>query len=66
MIGVSRIYLGVHYASDVLGGFCASLVWLVVYTRIAAPRCSGSLPRHGVGVRGADASGGGDDASLVS
>ena len=35
MIGISRIYLGVHYASDVLGGFCASVVWLVVYTRFA-------------------------------
>lgn len=37
MIGVSRIYLGVHYASDVLGGFCASLIWLAVYTRLAVP-----------------------------
>lgn len=47
MIGVSRIYLGVHYASDVLGGFCASLVWLVVYTRIAGPALLGEVPsRH--------------------
>ena len=37
MIGLSRIYLGVHYASDVLGGFCASLVWLGFYTRLAVP-----------------------------
>lgn len=37
MIGISRIYLGVHYASDVLGGFCASLLWLVFYTRFAVP-----------------------------
>ncbi len=37
LIGVSRIYLGVHYASDVLGGFCASLVWLAFYTRVMAP-----------------------------
>ena len=37
MIGISRIYLGVHFASDVLGGFCLSLVWLVFFTRIIAP-----------------------------
>lgn len=28
-IGVSRIYLGVHYPSDVLGGYLASGFWLV-------------------------------------
>lgn len=28
-IGVSRIYLGVHYPSDIVGGFTAGLVWLV-------------------------------------
>ncbi|MDI4645763.1 phosphatase PAP2 family protein [Cohnella hashimotonis] len=27
-IGVSRIYLGVHYPSDVLGGYLASAFWL--------------------------------------
>lgn len=30
MIGISRIYLGVHYPSDVLGGFLASGSWLAV------------------------------------
>lgn len=27
-IGISRIYLGVHYPSDVVGGYFASWVWL--------------------------------------
>ena len=40
MIGISRIYLGVHYASDVLGGFCLSMAWLAVYTRVAVPLSS--------------------------
>lgn len=44
MIGVSRIYLGVHYASDVIGGFCASLIWLAFYTRIAVPLFLGPAP----------------------
>jgi undecaprenyl-diphosphatase len=29
-IGVSRIYLGVHYPSDVLGGYMASGFWLAI------------------------------------
>ena len=31
LIGISRIYLGVHYTSDVLGGFMISISYLVVY-----------------------------------
>lgn len=28
-IGLSRIYLGVHYVTDVLGGFTAGAIWLL-------------------------------------
>ena len=33
-VGVSRVYLGVHYVSDVLGGFCLSFVWLILFVRL--------------------------------
>jgi len=43
-IGVSRIYLGVHYPSDVLGGFLASATWLTaaiyLYQRLLERRAS--------------------------
>jgi len=29
LIGFSRIYLGVHYTTDVLAGFSAALIWIV-------------------------------------
>lgn len=30
LIGFSRIYLRVHYTSDVLAGFCVGIIWLVL------------------------------------
>lgn len=30
LIGFSRIYLGVHYTTDVIAGFTAALIWILV------------------------------------
>ena len=29
-VALSRVYLHVHYASDVIAGFCLSMVWLII------------------------------------
>ena len=34
LIGMSRVYLGVHYATDVLAGFFLTIAYLAIYTSI--------------------------------
>jgi len=34
IIGFSRIYVGVHYFTDVVGGFFLALAYLIVYIYI--------------------------------
>ena len=35
IIGISRVYLGVHYMSDVIAGFLISMAYLVVFSSVA-------------------------------
>jgi membrane-associated phospholipid phosphatase len=47
MVGVSRIYLGAHWVSDVLGGYAAGLILLFVLTTfyLAARQQPGASPK---------------------
>lgn len=56
LIAVSRIYVGVHFPQDVVGGVCIGIIFLVLYAwlgdRISAPwlRRQSLVPRLALGI----------------
>ena len=38
LVGLSRIYLGVHYATDVLGGYLFGIIYLILFIKIGKSR----------------------------
>jgi undecaprenyl-diphosphatase len=38
VIGLSRVVIGVHWPSDVIGGWAFGLLWVVIFMRLASAR----------------------------
>ncbi len=43
LIGFSRIYLRLHYASDVIAGFCLGMIWLILSKIFLVKKNTGSI-----------------------
>lgn len=48
LIGLSRIYVGVHYASDVLAGFIISFAYLIIFINLVYNRYGDKIFKKGV------------------
>lgn len=41
IVGLSRLYLNVHFLTDIIGGACVSLIWLCALTKWVVPKLIG-------------------------